>query len=99
MIHEPEVRKKVQAELAGVVEADRLPSMEDMPHLPYTRATIYEVMRRSTVVPLGTTHRTIRTVEFEGHIIPLLHGVHMDPEVWEQPDTFKPERFLTEDGR
>ena len=47
-----------------------------------------------------------RTVEFEGHIIPknthvipLLHGVHMDPEVWEQPDTFKPERFLTEDGR
>ena len=55
-----EIWAKVQAEVSGVVEADRLPCMEDMPQLPYTRATIYEVMRRSTVVPLGTTHRTIR---------------------------------------
>ena len=46
-----------------------------------------------------------RTVELEGHliprnthVIPLLHGVHMDPEVWEQPEQFRPERFLTEDG-
>ena len=62
MIHQPDVRKKVQEELASVVSPDRLPSMDDMPNLPYTRATIYEVMRRSTVVPLGTTHRTIRCV-------------------------------------
>merc|ERR1719150_2202177 len=106
MIHHPAVRRRVQAEISGVVEADRLPSMEDMAQLPYTRATLYEVMRRSTVVPLGTTHRTIRTVELEGHIIPknthvipLLHGVHMDPEVWEEPEAFRPERFLTEEGK
>merc|ERR1719192_2075265 len=106
MIHHPEIRRKVQAEISGVVEADRLPSMEDMAQLPYTRATLYEVMRRSTVVPMGTTHATDRTVEFEGHIIPknthvipLLHGVHMDPEVWDQPEEFRPERFLTEEGK
>ena len=47
-----------------------------------------------------------RTVELEGHIIPknthvipLLHGVHMDPDVWEQPEVFRPERFLTEEGK
>jgi len=106
MIHNPEVRRKVQEEIGSVVEGDRLPCMDDMPHLPYTRATIYEVMRRSTVVPMGTTHATDRTVELEGHIIPknthvipLLHGVHMDPEVWEEPEIFRPERFLTEDGK
>ena len=62
MIHNPEVRKRVQEEIGSVVDEDRLPCMDDMTQLPYTRATIYEVMRRSTVVPLGTTHRTIRCV-------------------------------------
>ena len=59
---------------------------------------------------LERTYLTIcsryRTVELEGHIIPknthiipLLHGVHMDPEVWDQPEEFRPERFLTEEGK
>ena len=60
MIHHPEIRKRVQEEIGSVVDKDRLPCMDDMPHLPYTRATIYEVMRRASVVPLGTTHATDR---------------------------------------
>ena len=106
MIHNPEVQKRVQEEIGSVVDGDRLPCMDDMTQLPYTRATIYEVMRRVTVVPMGTTHATERTVELEGHIIPkdthvipLLHGVHMDPDVWEDPEKFSPERFLTEEGK
>ena len=67
MIHNPEVRRKVQEEIGSVVEGDRLPCMDDMPHLPYTRATIYEVMRRSTVVPMGTTHATDRLVKQSNH--------------------------------
>ena len=45
-----------------------------------------------------------RNVEFEGftipknaHVIPLLHAVHMNPEHWDQPEEFRPERFLNED--
>ena len=60
MIHNPDIRKKVQEEISSVVDGDRLPCMDDMPHLPYTRATLYEVMRRSTVVPMGTTHAAER---------------------------------------
>ena len=60
MLHNPEVAKKVRAELGQVVGAHRLPCMADMPNLPYTRATIYEVQRRASVVPMGTVHATDR---------------------------------------
>lgn len=56
MLHEPEVGKKVQAELDRVVGRRRLPRLEDRPNLPYTEAVILEVLRISSVVPLGTTH-------------------------------------------
>lgn len=106
MLREPEVKKKVQDELETVVGRHRLPCLEDMPNLPYTRATILESMRRSTVVPTGVTHGTTRNVVLEGHLIPKgthvipnLHAVHMDPEVWDQPEEFRPERFINEEGK
>ena len=60
MLHNPEVKVKVQQELDTVVGNDKLPTLEDMNNLPYTRATLYEIMRRSSVVPMGTTHATDR---------------------------------------
>ena len=60
MLHNPQVKVKVQQELDTVVGADKLPTLENMNNLPYTRATLYEIMRRSSVVPMGTTHATDR---------------------------------------
>ena len=60
VIREPQVQAKVQAELDKVVGRRRLPSLDDLPNLPYTEACILEVMRRATAVPLGTTHCTSR---------------------------------------
>ena len=60
MLRNPEMKKKVQAELEQVVGSNRLPTLEDMSRLHYTRACIYESMRRSTAVPMGTTHSNIR---------------------------------------
>ena len=60
MLRNPEVKAKVVKELEGVVGPQRLPTMEDMAKLNYTRATIYESMRRTTAVPMGTTHSNTR---------------------------------------
>ncbi|KAF6203468.1 hypothetical protein GE061_001799 [Apolygus lucorum] len=106
MLHHPEVALKIQKELDTVVGRRRLPLLGDRPNLPYTEATILEVLRISSIVPLGTTHSTSRETELAGfkipansHVVPLLHAVHMDPNLWDRPEKFMPERFLNADGK
>jgi len=60
LLHNPEVMKAVQEEMDQVVGRGRLPNLEDIPYLPYTESTILEVLRRSSIVPLGTTHAATR---------------------------------------
>ena len=106
MLHNPEVMKRIQQELEEVVGTENLPEWKDRPSTPYTHAAINEVLRISSVVPLGTTHSNDRDVELNGytipagsHIIPHLHRVHHNPEHFPDPDAFLPERFLDESGK
>lgn len=56
MLRNPDSMRRVQDELDQVVGRSRLPSIEDLPYLPITESTILEAMRRSSIVPLATTH-------------------------------------------
>lgn len=56
MLRNPEVAKAVQEELDQVVGRSRLPNLRDREFLPYTECVILEVLRISSVVPLGSTH-------------------------------------------
>lgn len=60
MLRHPDAMQRVQDELDQVVGRHRLPKIEDMPYLPITESTILEVLRRSTIVPLATTHSPTR---------------------------------------
>ncbi|XP_014480546.1 PREDICTED: cytochrome P450 18a1 [Dinoponera quadriceps] len=106
MLHHPKAAKAVQEELDYVVGRSRMPSLEDLPYLPVTEATILEVLRRSSIVPLGTTHAPKGDTTLGGYlipngaqVIPLLHAVHMNPQLWDEPESFRPERFLTSEGK
>ena len=106
LLHNPEVMDKIQQELDTVVGRSQLPSLDDIPYLPYTEATICEVLRRSSIVPLGTPHATLKDTNFAGFdipkgttVIPLLYACNMHPDLWTDPDKFEPERFLNEQGR
>nr|XP_057921192.1 cytochrome P450 2U1 isoform X2 [Doryrhamphus excisus] len=106
MVVHPDVQKKVQTELDKVVGRHRVPSLTDRGCLPFTEATIMEVQRLTSVVPLGIPHMASKTTDFRGYtipqgtvILPNLWSAHRDPTVWDDPDSFKPERFLDDHGK
>ncbi|XP_056136444.1 cytochrome P450 2U1 [Lampris incognitus] len=106
MVIYPDIQEKVQEEIDEVVGRDRIPSLTDKGSLPFTEATIMEVQRMTVVVPLAIPHMISETTEFRGYtipkgtvIVPNLWSVHRDPTVWENPNHFKPSRFLDNEGK
>uniref|UniRef100_A0AC35ET93 Cytochrome P450 n=1 Tax=Panagrolaimus sp. PS1159 TaxID=55785 RepID=A0AC35ET93_9BILA len=102
----PEVQKKVHAELDEVIASDRFVTVEDKTKLNYINAVIAETQRFCNLVPLNVNHRVVKDVEIKGYRIPanttILHqisSVLFDERYFPEPTKFKPERFLDSDGR
>lgn len=73
--------------------------------MPYLQATMDEVFRMSTILPNGVNHSVISDVTHRGVTYPKgtmiwmnAYYIHRNAETWGDPDNFRPERFLTEDG-
>ncbi|CAE6487691.1 unnamed protein product [Rhizoctonia solani] len=97
----PDVQKKAQAEIDSVVGSDHAPTPEDFDRLPYIQAIIKECHRWRPVAPLAIPHGTIQEETYRGYRIPAGStifvnnwGMFHDPEVYERPDDFWPDRFL-----
>jgi len=105
MMH-PDVQRKVQQEIDDVIGKERLPSMEDRSRMPYTEATILEVNRVGTVVPMNAPHTTMEDVTFGGYklakdtkVFVNIWAVHHDEAIFPDPFSFRPERFINADGK
>ncbi|EAT33306.1 AAEL014413-PA [Aedes aegypti] len=106
LIQYPEVQTKMYRELNEVVGLNRLPTLDDRADLPYCDAVIREGLRIDALVPSGIPHMAVTDTQLNGYQIPKgtvivnsLEFIHHQPEIFRDPDSFMPERFLTPDGK
>ncbi|XP_012254145.2 methyl farnesoate epoxidase-like [Athalia rosae] len=99
------VQEKIHEEIDRVIGRDSPPTLEMQNRMPYLNATIAEVFRLSNVGPTTIPHRAMADTELLGYeikknyvILPNLHSVHNDKSHWGDPENFRPERFLDENG-
>ncbi|KAJ3689756.1 hypothetical protein LUZ61_018920 [Rhynchospora tenuis] len=100
----PEIQAKVHAELDQVVGGAKQVTESDSASLVYLQAVIKEVLRMHPPGPLLAWCRESITDTFvDGRFVPAgttaminMWAITHDPEVWQNPDEFTPERFMAD---
>ncbi|CRK25495.1 hypothetical protein BN1708_004036 [Verticillium longisporum] len=100
--HAPETLVKVRRELDGVVrQGGQVPSWIELQRLPYLSAAIKEAIRLSYGVTTRLPRICHEDIRYKDWIIPAgtpismtPHDVLTDPDVFPEPHTYRPERWL-----
>lgn len=100
LLNNPEALKKARAEIDHYIGYDRLVDEPDLSMLPYLQGIAKETMRLYPAAPLLAARESTSNCTIEGFDIPsktmlLVNAwaIHRDPELWDDPDSFKPERY------
>ncbi|PON46381.1 Cytochrome P450, E-class, group I [Trema orientale] len=100
LLNHPRVLKKARAELDSHVGQQQLVDESDLSKLPYLHGIISETLRLYPAAPLLVPHYSSSDCTIGGYDVPrdtivLVNAwaIHRDPTLWEDAETFKPERF------
>ncbi|KAJ3677088.1 hypothetical protein LUZ60_002812 [Juncus effusus] len=102
LLHDPVALAKVQHEVRHNFQSE-VPNELDITKLPYLQAVLKETMRMHPAGPLGVPHKAMEAVVDLGGRFMVPKGARVfiniwaigrDPKVWDEPNVFRPERFL-----
>ncbi|KAK7243180.1 hypothetical protein RIF29_37968 [Crotalaria pallida] len=108
----PHMQQRVVKEIGRVVavtkddkDVKEVVNEEDLEKLPYLKAVVLEGLRRHPPGHFLLPRAVTDDVVFNGYLVPkegsvnfMVAEIGWDPQVWEDPKAFNPERFLNEDG-
>uniref|UniRef100_A0ACD5Y9K1 Uncharacterized protein n=1 Tax=Avena sativa TaxID=4498 RepID=A0ACD5Y9K1_AVESA len=101
MMNKPEVMQKAMDELDDVIGKDRLVEESDIPRLNYLKSCIREAFRLHPYHALNVPHVAMTdttvagyTIPKNSHIILSRLGLGRNPNIWNEPLEFRPERHL-----
>ncbi|KAK7307047.1 hypothetical protein VNO77_39762 [Canavalia gladiata] len=105
MVLHPEIQSKAQKEIDEVCGGSRLVSDADIPNLRYLQCIVKEALRVHPPGPLLSWARlAIHDVHLGDKHIPSgttamvnMWAITHSEKVWDEPDEFKPERFIAND--
>ncbi|XP_038899668.1 cytochrome P450 CYP82D47-like [Benincasa hispida] len=102
LLNNPEALKTLQFELDEQVGQGRKVEESDVKNLLYLQAVVKETLRLYPAVPIAFPHESIKNcivadyhVSTQTRLLVNLQKLHRDPLVWEDPNEFRPERFLS----
>ncbi|XP_060206643.1 cytochrome P450 76A2-like [Lycium barbarum] len=97
----PEIMSRVKAEIFQIVGQNKKLEESDIDNVPYMQAVVKEALRLHPPLPFLVPRRAMHDIKFMGYDIPEdtqvlvnVWAIGRDPEYWDDPLDFKPERFL-----
>ncbi|KAK3006936.1 hypothetical protein RJ639_016891, partial [Escallonia herrerae] len=101
LLKKPEIFEKATEELDRVIGRTRWVQEKDIPNLPYIEAIAKETMRLHPVAPMLVPRLAREDCKVAGYDIPKgtqvlvsVWTIGRDPALWDEPEEFRPERFI-----
>ncbi|XP_076600470.1 cytochrome P450 1A1 [Chaetodon auriga] len=105
MVAYPDIQERLFQEIKDNVGLDRTPLLSDRSNLPYLEAFMLELFRHSSFLPFTIPHCSTKDTSLNGYFIPKdtcvfinQWQINQDPELWKDPSSFNPDRFLSCNG-
>ncbi|XP_010544666.1 PREDICTED: cytochrome P450 76C4-like [Tarenaya hassleriana] len=101
LLRNPEKMERAQEEIRRMIGEHEIVQESDIAKLPYLQAVVKETFRLHPPAPLLIPRKAESDVQILGFLVPKnaqvlinVWAIGRDPDVWENPMKFEPERFL-----